>query len=286
MRGEVDAVEDLDFQDYQVIRGDPRFQVYEQNDGFYYTMLFNLEDPLFREAELRRALSLAVDRVDLIEQALDGWGVPAGGPFRPGTWAHDDAVAPDPCRPEEAAAILGRLGWRDEDGDRILENEGRELAFTLLVDRGDSLKEKAARRLRWQLYQAGARVEVEVLDMNDLLGQRLLPGQFQAVLLQFNGYRDPDFFAPRFWHSENAGRTNLARYRSAEADGLFLQGRRTADFQARKEVYHRLHRLIAADRPALFLFWRKRFTGCSARVGGVRAEPEVFFRSVGEWFIR
>ncbi len=286
MRGEADAVQDLEFGDYQVIRNDRRFHTYDFDGGFYYTLLFNLDDPLFKDPRLRRALSLAVDRADLIAQALQGWGWPAAGPFQPGTWPCDASVAPDGFNPEESAVLLAEMGWKDVDGDRILERGGRELAFTLLIDRGDSIKERAARRLRWQLYQVGVHIDAEVADLQVFFDERLFPGRFQAALLQFNSSRDPDVWARSFWHSEAIGQSNLARYRSAEVDTLFQEGRSTSAFEARKAIYRRLHRVIAADRPALFLFFRREYVGLSARVGGIGAALPAFFPAVPRLYLR
>ena len=147
-QGKVDAVVDLDFKDFRVIRDDPRFRVYDYMDGFYYTILFNLNDPLFSSNALREAIDLSVDRTDLIDKALQGWGVPATSPFRPGTWACNPSVSAQTFRPGEALSILEDLGWRDTDGDLILDRDGQDLTFTLLLDRGDSLKENAVKRIR------------------------------------------------------------------------------------------------------------------------------------------
>ncbi len=285
LQGKVDAVEDLDFRDYRVLQQDPRYEVYNYLDGFYYTLLFNLEDPLLADPELRRALDLAVDRSDLIARALQGHGVPATGPFLPGSWPANPAVETR-FDPREAARILERLGWRDRDGDGFRERDGRPLQFTLLLDRGDSIKTEAARRLRWQLLQVGVRLELQALDRLEFMQGRLLPGHFQAALLQFTVGVEPDAATTLFWHSRSIGRTNLARYRSAAVDGLLDRARVAMDPAERERLYREVHARIAADRPALFLFFRRKFVGVSARFGGVKVPPAEFYRSLREWHIK
>lgn len=285
MQGKVDVVSDLNSEDFRIISHDPRFKTYDYPATFYYTILFNLEDPLFSDRNLRRALDLAIDREDIVEKALKGWGIPTTGPFRPGSWTYNDNVTSQYYDPKEAARLLKELGWQDTNGDRILDKEGKKLSFTLLVDKGDSLKEQAAKRIRWQLFQQGIEVKVEFPEPADLFEKKLFPGNFQAVLLQFNTGIDPDARISFFWHSNSIGRSNLARYTNREVDRLIERGRIEADLRVRERIYHNIHELIAGDRPALFLFFRRIFLGVSAEFNGIKASTEVFYRSIREWYI-
>ncbi len=285
MQGKVDVVSDLDFEDFRIIKDDPRFKTYDYLSFFYYTILFNLEDSLFADKDLRRALDLAIDRGDIVEKALKGCGIPTTGPFRPGTWTYNNNVTSQRYNPKEAARLLKELGWQDSDGDRILDKEGEKLYFTLLVDKGDSLKEQAAKRIRWQLFLQGIEVKVEFLEPADLFEKQLFPGNFQAVLLQFNIGIGPDRRISFFWHSNSMGRSNLARYSNREVDRLIERGRIEADLRVRKQIYHNIHELIAGDRPALFLFFRRKFLGVSAKFNGIKASEQVFYHSIREWYI-
>jgi peptide/nickel transport system substrate-binding protein len=285
MQGDVDVVMDLELEDYRVIENDARFRTYNYLEVFYHTLLFNLKDPLFSDPDMRRALDLAIDRKDLIESTLNGWAVETTGPFRPGTWPYNPEVPAARYDPGEASRILADLGWRDIDGDLILEKDGRELAFTILADEGDLLKEAVARRIKWQLFQAGIRVEVELLPPQELFEERLFPGDFQAVILQFNAGADPDKFTHLFWHSDNIGYSNLGVYGNPEVDRLIEAGRTSLDFEERKGLYRRIHSLIARDRPALFLYVRKIFFATSAKLEGINAAPELLYPSIKDWYI-
>jgi peptide/nickel transport system substrate-binding protein len=286
MQGNVDMVMDLELEDYRVIEDDARFRTYNYLEVFYHTLLLNLADPLFSDPDMRWALDLAIERKDLIENTLNGWAVETTGPFRPGTWPYNPEVPQARYDPTETAEILAGLGWRDIDGDLILEKDGRELAFTILADRGDLLKEAVARRIKWQLFRAGIRVEVELLPPQELFEERLFPGDFQATLLQFNAGVDPDKYITFFWHSENIGYSNLGAYSNPEADRLIQAGRTSLDFEERKGLYRRIHALIARDRPALFLYVRKIFFAASARIEGINAAPELLYLSIKDWYIK
>ena len=283
MRGNVDVVPDLDLEDYEVIENDDRFSVYDYLEVFYYTLLFNLKDPLLGDPVMRKAIDLAIDRQDLIDNGLQGWGVPTTGPYRPGTWPYNPDVPEAEYDPGKTSQLLESLGWRDEDEDLILEKNGTELTLSLLADSGDLLKEAVAQRIKWQLFKVGIRVEMQFLDLQRLFQERLMPGEFQGVLLQFNSSGDPDKFTYLFWHSSQIGRSNLGFYSSEEVDRLIETGAIESDHSERVGIYRRIHEMIARDRPAVFLFYRMNFLGASSNVLVAAAEPSVYYRSIKDW---
>jgi peptide/nickel transport system substrate-binding protein len=286
LRGEVDAVTDLELEDYTVIRNDKRFKTWELLDSFCYSLIFNTRDPLLSQPGIRRAVAAAIDRTDLIDRALEGAGVPANGPFLPGSLFSDPNPSLQAYDLPKAKKLLADLGWKDADNDWVLEKAGQELSIRILVDTGDTAKEAAAKRLQWQLLQAGIKAEFEYLPPQQLFGERLIPGKFQAVFMQTNTQGDPDQILNAFWHSASIGRSNLAGYRNSEIDRLIDQGRITSDTTLRRETYRNIHRILAEDAPAAFLFVKKRFSATSTRVGGVVTSLESFYSlSLKDWFI-
>ena len=286
MQGKVDLVPDLEADDYAVIKDDARFQVLSYPDVFYFTVLFNLDDPLTSEPVFREAVDLALDREDIIQGTLGGAAVETTGPFRPGTWPYDPALAKAPHDPKRAKELLASLGWKDEDNDGALERQGKELVLGLLVDRGDTLKVDVAQRIKWQLFGVGIKVELEFLTPQEMLGERLPSGRFQSALLQFNAAGDPDTFTYLFWHSHQIGASNLAGYRNAQVDRLIEQGRVESDVEKRVEIYRSIHRELARDRPAVFLFVPTKLVGMSSRLEGIQSTPTFLSLSAATWKIR
>jgi peptide/nickel transport system substrate-binding protein len=106
------------------------------------------------------------------------------------------------------------------------------------------------------------------------------------VLLQFNVLGDPDHSVYQFWHSRNIGRTNLGHYSHPEVDRLIEQGRAESDSDTRKRIYRKIHSLMAGDRAAAFLFFRRKFHGISSRFEGVKAAPEAYYLSMAKWYLK
>ena len=181
--------------------------------------------------------------------------------------------------------LLGQAGWSDTDGDGVMDRAGEKLAFELLIDEGDVLKETVAQNIKWQLYRIGIQVNVTYLDIQELLRGRLAPGIYQAAVLQFNA-GDPGAFTFLFWHSSRIGASNLARYENPEVNGLIELGQAESDTDKRRAVYREIHRLMAADTPSVFLFVRRIYMGATSQVEGFKAQPQLFFTTARDWKIR
>src|SRR5690606_13319236 len=90
---------------------------------------WNNENPLFEDARVRRALTMAIDRSALIDAMLHGLGSPAEGMIPPWSPMYT-AIDPLPFDTAGARALLAEAGWRDGDGDGMLDRDGRPFRFT------------------------------------------------------------------------------------------------------------------------------------------------------------
>jgi peptide/nickel transport system substrate-binding protein len=285
MQGRVSIVTDLDPDDFKVIDEDERFTTYSYLDLFYYTILLNFEDPLLMNPAVRSALKMAIDTEGIVGETLNGRADVTTGPFIPGTWSHNQSVSTE-YDPPEAAKMLADEGWADTDDDGILDNNGKKLEISLLIDEGDGLKESVAQQIKWQLFQIGVQVNVEYLAPREFLQERIYPGLYQAALLQFNAAGDPDNFTFLFWHSSRIGASNLARYRNTEVDRLIEEGRSESDIEKRRTVYRGIHQIMADDTASIFLFVRRIYIGATSQIEGLMAEPQSLMYSVRDWKIR
>ena len=223
--------------------------------SFGYTYLgYNLVDPLFQDVRVRRALNAAINKQELIDGVLMGLGRVSTGPFPPESWAYNTAIAPEPYDPAKAAALLAEAGWRDANGDGILDRNGRPFAFTMLTNQGNETRQRTAEIVQRRLREIGIQVEIRIIEWSALLAQYIEPKQFQTILLGWSLSRDPDLFD--LFHSSKIkrGEFNIGSYRNDEVDRLILEGRRTFDQQRRAAIYRRIHQLIYEDQPYTFLY--------------------------------
>ena len=135
--GYVDAIPSFPPASLPTVRGDSRFQVYYSlgDDGASTQAIYwNNDNPLFRDPRVRRALTLAIDRRELIGFLGLPDDVPlVDGPLTPDQYQRGELPEPLPYDPVRARALLDSAGWRDQDGDGVRERDGRQFQFTALL---------------------------------------------------------------------------------------------------------------------------------------------------------
>src|SRR5688572_17035812 len=109
----------------------------------YNCFAWNVEDPLFNDARVRRALAMLFDRATVIDKLYHGQARPVTGPFTPDQWANNPEVAPIEFNPQAATALLNSAGWRDTDADGVLDRDGRKFEFALLIPEGKVARDQS-----------------------------------------------------------------------------------------------------------------------------------------------
>ena len=160
--GDVHCIHGPPLIEVERLSNDDRCSVIEfpQQSNVYLALDFRHRELLFHERELRRALSLAIDREALVREALHGHGSPSYGAVPPGD-EHYDPTADQAGRydPVEAGRILNELGLvRSEGGVRMLD--GHPLAVRC-VCQDDSVLLPLAKLVREQLARVGVSLELE-----------------------------------------------------------------------------------------------------------------------------
>lgn len=116
---------------------------------------------------IRKAINYAVDRHLLVEGILEGFGSPAHGPVSTLAWDEPDAVIQDGDL-EGARRILSLGGWKDIDGDGIVEKKGLEASFTLLYDASDTIRQALALAVADAAEKIGVKVVVTGKSWDDI----------------------------------------------------------------------------------------------------------------------
>ena len=254
--------------------------------SFSYTFLaFNLQREMFKDVRVRQALALALDKREIIDGVLLGFGRSATGPFPPSSWAFDPTVPELPFDPSRAKSLLGEAGWRDTDGDGVLDKGGTPFSFTVITNQGNKMREQTAVILQAHLARIGVKVNVRVLEWSSFIHDFVDKSNFDAIILGWNLGRDPDQYL--IWHSsqKGEGRYNFVGYTNPAADQLWEEGRRTFDPSKRQVLYRQIHRILAQDLPYIFLYYPDALPTVHKRFREVRAAPAGLGWNFREWFV-
>lgn len=282
--GEVDGVSRIVQQDLTAAQASQDMTVFTAplaGESFVYFNLASPTAPFLTDKRVRQALSLALDRPKLIDEALNGQGVPADGPFMPGTWAYAPQPVPQPSL-QQAAQLLAEAGWADNDGDGVRDQNDLPLSFELVGD-----NEAVLQALASQWRQIGVDARPKVVDITSLATESLSPRRFDAAVTHWQLSGDPDPYP--LWHStqiENG--QNYTGWSNLQADLLMEQGRAVTDPGLRLQLYSEFQKIFADELPALPLFFDVYSYGVSNRVNGVKIgrlnSPWERFRTTEQWY--
>lgn len=119
-------------------------------------MLASRETDLLKDIRIRRALSLAIDRQELIRIAAGGAGVECSSPLAPDVW---DPPKRNEYAPQKSVTLLSDAGFRDSDGDGLLERKGLPLVVKIAIAQGNLYQQKILSVVQSQLLDLGVSVK-------------------------------------------------------------------------------------------------------------------------------
>lgn len=243
---------------------------------------FTRTKPWLQREEFRRALSHAVSRTAIVNTVFLGEALEIAGPITPGhgDWYADDIPKPE-FDPDQATKILRALGLADKNGDMMLDDAGgAPVAFSLLTQKGHTVRERTSTIIQEQLRRVGIRVDVVALDPRSI-GQRWQGGDYEAILFA----TEPDSFDPGrhgdFWlssgsfHVWDARQSKPATTWEGQIDELFRKQSTTADIVERRKLMVDVQRIFNEHMPVLYFAAPKVTVATSARLQGVSASPIV-----------
>ena len=256
-----------------------------QLPSFGYTYMgYNLRSPLFNDKRVRQALNYAVDKQEILNIVLLGYGRECTGPFLPESWSFNAQVQPAEFNPEKARRLLGEAGWSYRQGGG-LEKEGRKFEFTLITNQGNDERLKVAQIIQRRLKDIGIEVKIKVVEWSVFLTEYIDKHNFDAVLLGWSLGREPDNYD--IWHSSKTkeGEFNFIGYNNPEVDSLLVEARRTFDQEKRKSCYQQIHRILYEEQPYMFLYVPQSLSALHTRFQGVKPAPIGIGYNFIDWWV-
>lgn len=282
--GEVDFYHRMLPSQVDAVRSAPGLRLVAFPFPGYSFIVWNTRRPPFREASVRRALTMGIDRDEIVEAALEGFGRPANGPFGPWHWAYDAARSPLPFDRDSARTLLAAAGWTDGDGDGVRERGGDELRFELLTP-DNRLRQDIAVMMQEQLSEVGVAVEPRTRDFPSLAAA--LTGadrDFDAGLLSIT----PDLMIDQrsVWACDRAEQPmHLSGWCDPELDAVMDSLVEARDRETRRRLLRRQSELVHRAQPFTFLYFEDRIDGLRDRLRGVEMDARGELVSVRGWWI-
>ncbi len=160
--------------------------------------------------EIRQAIAYAIDRQQVAEVALNGFGRPAYSENDGMPWNNPEVVIETDV--DYAKKLLADAGWVDTDGDGIVEKDGLKAEFNCVYPSGDSVRQAVAMAAAEQVLAVGIKINVEGTSWDDIMkrmfSEAVMMGWGSAIpnetyyLYRSEGALLDDFYNPEGYMNE------------------------------------------------------------------------------------
>jgi peptide/nickel transport system substrate-binding protein len=246
LSGNVDVIAYANSIDALAIADDPRFRAYHVFNPLFQRAIFWYQaDPLFRDARVRRALTLAIDRRELLRLRNMPEFVPiTDALYTTRQFQRGEIPEPTPYDPHEARRLLEEAGWHDTDGDGIREHEGQEFRFDAIVP-----WRATAVVVQDNFRQIGVRMDIQMLNFSAVQARvDASRGDLSAVFLLLGSY--PERLQKYF------GTSSIIGYHNPEVYPLIDKMADAFQPDEVDRIYGQLAEILSEDLPVTFLMPR------------------------------
>jgi peptide/nickel transport system substrate-binding protein len=280
MRGEVDMVQDVNADSAEFLKGASQFQMYSSIRPYYIPFVFNLRHPILKRVEVRRALVEAIDRDEIVRQAMGGHGRVADDPVWPFQWAYNAAGRKYTHNSNAARLRLDAAGLQMH---RAPDGESMDSRFRIrcLFWGADAQSERIALLLQRQLADVGVDLVVESAEQDDLT-ERVARGDFDTYLFLMGSGRSFNW-TYRFWHSPTPGMRTYQDSGYTGADNLLEQLRLAQKDADVRVAVADLRQRFYEDAPAAFLAWPEATRAVNTRFDLGDGAKTDFFANLWRW---
>lgn len=207
----------------------------------------------FNNPVFRRAVSMAVDRDAMIPSIFFGHGFKSWSTSSQGNkvWYTPDLPHYD-YNLQESKRLLASLGWRDGNGDGVLEDtRGNPVSFTMKTNSDNGLRIGMANFIKDDLAKVGIRMTLTPVDFNTLITNMRSDLQYDSVLLGLqSGVPPSPANGQNVWRS--SGETHQwfikqqkpATPQEARIDELMDAIITTQDLEARKAAWKEMQTIV------------------------------------------
>jgi peptide/nickel transport system substrate-binding protein len=239
-----------------------RFRFHYQPGLIYEHLDINLDIPALSDVRVRRALSAAVDRRQIVDRLFEGRQPVARSFVNPLDWMADESVAAPEFDLALARRLLDEAGWRPGP-DGIRRNAtGERLSLELMTTAGNRSRELVQQVLQGMWRQAGVEIRIRNEPPRVFFGETVSRRRFQGLAL-FAWISSPENVPRTILHSSEIPREetnwsgqNYTGFRNAEMDALIERITITLDKDERRPMWRRVQEIYTTELPVIPLFFR------------------------------
>ena len=287
--GEIDVAEQVPPQDVERLKSNKDVDMRVEPSVVVQFLTLNCQDEFLKNVHVRQAIFMAIDREAICKNILMGFATPVDSMVAPlvNGYSEVEALSYDP---EKAKVLLAEAGWKDDNGDGVLDKDGKPLEIKLLTHGRNTPALKVPEAVQAYLSQIGIGAKMVVMDWGAFLAETRKPVEENTTQISFYGWSpstgDADWvYRPLAmsdqWVPEGA---NRALYANKEVDEAIMIGFSSVDQEVRRQAYAKAQTIINQEIPWLPLYARMNLHAVRKNIHKVRLSPLDFVEVTHETF--
>ena len=284
--GQVDMILGPRAENVRVLDAEPALRALVRPTNRYTTIIWNNRREGLNDSRVRRAMTMALNRQEMLSALRKGYGTLVAGPIPPYHWSFDKNIGPLPFDTVGARQLLTAAGWVDRDGDGVRENAaGKRLEFEVNVAANNQFNRDMGEFTRAQLERVGIKLNIRPIDFAAMLQnvtspERKFDGAFLLLstdhVLQFD-----DLFHSRTLENP----FHATSYSRPEIDRILERANVTRDRKEATGLWRRFQRIIRDDAPMTFLWWSPDLLVLRERLQGVEVDVRGALQTMPRWYV-
>ncbi|MGW2094016.1 ABC transporter substrate-binding protein [Promicromonospora sukumoe] len=281
--GDVQVADTISTQDLAELEDDENVGLLEVGSLGYQAMTVNvgntdgvgsppgeIDTPIAQDPRVREALSMAVDREQLVRSVFNDRFDPACSPISPASPFTSEASEACPEYDPEGAKAL-------------LEEAGADVPYEIeikVTNTPDTLR--LAQAVQASVADGGFDLTIVPVEYSSLLEVQE-QGDFDLLQLGWSGRVDPHGNMFNFL-STGAG-NNYSGYSNPEVDDLLTQAATVIDPAERADLYGQVVTKVQEDNPVIYLYRTRSLTGHANEVAGISTYADGVVRLSNAAFV-
>jgi len=254
--GELHMINDIPADRMSEIKNDPDFQVLTWFPLNWDFLNMNHDFEPFKDARVRKAFDLMIDKEALLDGALWGEGKTTASPSYPTSASYNSDLVQRPQDFAAARALLAEAGYGPG-----------ELKVVFKVTTNYPYHVEAAQIMLEWFREGGVDMSIVQLTWSDWLGQVWVDQDFEITMMNFFTLWEPDFLYYSLWNS--TGAFNYRNINDPVIDALTEKARVTVDPAARADIYKAVQQRVFDETHDVYLWFRNGSIGALPSVGGL-----------------
>jgi peptide/nickel transport system substrate-binding protein len=255
----------------------------------YEGVQLNVQSPQIKDARVRQAIALSLDKAQLVATLGHGIMKTATEDVPDWMWAFNPSVHSYPHDPVRARFLLREAGW-SPGPDGIMQKNGVPMQLAIVTNTSNATRREGSLQVQAMLKQSGIGSNIknypgDVLFAPAGMGGILQLGKFDLSIAGWYAGIDPDDSSQYMCENIPPGGYNYSRYCSPEMQAAQTAALTHYDRPSRRAAYFRIQELLARDNPQIFFWWTRQIEPISVDFKGFDPNPVIEVWNAWQWSI-